>query len=82
MANYYENVLSFLQAHHDGEEEVVFPLLRTRCPEQCALVDELAEQHEEALPLAGPGNGWRRGPVVATRCSSKWWARWGRCGRT
>ncbi len=29
-----------------------------------------------------PGNGWRRGPAVATRCSWKWWARWGRCGRT
>ena len=33
VANYYENVLSFLHAHHKGEEEVVFPLLRKRCPE-------------------------------------------------
>ena len=31
IANYYENILSFLEAHHDGEEELVFPLLRERC---------------------------------------------------
>ena len=31
IANYYENVLSFLEAHHDGEEKLVFPLLRERC---------------------------------------------------
>ena len=36
VANYYENILSFLEAHHDGEEEVVFPLLRERCPERGA----------------------------------------------
>ena len=28
IANYYENILSFLESHHDGEEELVFPLLR------------------------------------------------------
>ena len=39
VANYYENVLSFLEAHHDGEEEIVFPLLRERCPDQARLVD-------------------------------------------
>ena len=27
IANYYENILSFLEAHHDGEEKLVFPLL-------------------------------------------------------
>ena len=30
IANYYENILSFLEAHHDGEEHLVFPLLRER----------------------------------------------------
>jgi hemerythrin-like domain-containing protein len=51
IANYYENILSFLQAHHDGEEELVFPLLRERCPEQDALLDRLDEGHEEAVRL-------------------------------
>ena len=32
IANYYENILSFLESHHDGEEQLVFPLLRERCP--------------------------------------------------
>jgi hemerythrin-like domain-containing protein len=58
VANYYENVLSFLQAHHDGEEEVVFPLLRERCPDQSALVEKLAEQHEEALTSLMAARQW------------------------
>lgn len=51
IANYYENVLSFLEAHHDGEEKLVFPLLRERCAGEEALIDEMAEQHEEAVKL-------------------------------
>jgi hemerythrin-like domain-containing protein len=58
VANYYENVLSFLRAHHDGEEQLVFPLLRERCPDQCALVDELADQHEDALTLLMAARQW------------------------
>jgi hypothetical protein len=53
VANYYENVLSFLEAHHDGEEKLVFPLLRDRCDGADALIDELDEQHQEALDLLG-----------------------------
>jgi iron-sulfur cluster repair protein YtfE (RIC family) len=51
VANYYENVLSFLEAHHDGEELLVFPLLRERCDGAGALIDRMAEQHHEALAL-------------------------------
>ena len=51
IANYYENILSFLEAHHDGEEKLVFPLLRERCAGEDALVDEMEEQHEEAMAL-------------------------------
>ncbi len=32
IADYYDNVLWFLEAHHNGEEELVFPLLRERSP--------------------------------------------------
>ncbi len=53
IANYYENILSFLEAHHDGEEKLVFPLLRERCAGQDALVDHMKDQHEEALVLLG-----------------------------
>ena len=51
IANYYENILSFLEAHHDGEEKLVFPLLRERCAGQDALIDHMDEQHQEALAL-------------------------------
>ncbi len=58
VANYYENVLSFLEAHHDGEEQLVFPLLRERCPDQAGLLDELAEQHDEALTKLRAARQW------------------------
>ncbi len=51
IANYYDNILSFLESHHGGEEELVFPLLRERCAGEGALVEHMAEQHEEALRL-------------------------------
>jgi hemerythrin-like domain-containing protein len=51
VANYYDNVLYFLEAHHDGEEEIVFPLLRERCPGEAALLDSLEEEHKTALKL-------------------------------
>lgn len=57
VANYYENVLSFLAAHHDGEEKLVFPLLRERCPAQGALLDRLHGEHEEAVKLMSSATG-------------------------
>lgn len=47
ISNLYENVLSFLHAHHQTEEDLVFPLLRERCPQELAVVDRAAAQHEE-----------------------------------
>jgi hemerythrin-like domain-containing protein len=51
VANYYDNILYFLEAHHDGEEVIVFPRLRERCPAEGALLDSLEAEHEEALKL-------------------------------
>jgi hemerythrin-like domain-containing protein len=51
IANYYDNILYFLEAHHDGEEQIVFPRLRDRCPGEEALLDSLESEHEEALKL-------------------------------
>ena len=45
-------------AHHEGEEEVVFPLLRDALPRGEALLDELAEQHEEAMALLATARQW------------------------
>ena len=51
IANYYENILSFLHTHHEGEEVLVFPLLRERCDGAGELMDRMAEEHHEALEL-------------------------------
>ena len=51
VANYYDNILFFLEAHHDGEEAIVFPRLRERCPDEGAFLDSLESEHEEALGL-------------------------------
>lgn len=51
IANYYDNILYFLEAHHDGEEEIVFPRLRERCPDSAALLDSLESEHKETLIL-------------------------------
>jgi hypothetical protein len=57
IANYYENVLWFLEGHHDGEEVLVFPLLRERCPAEGAFLDRLDAQHEEAVKLMAQAQG-------------------------
>jgi hemerythrin-like domain-containing protein len=46
LKNYYDNVLSFLEIHHQGEEQLVFGLLRERAPETSAVVDDMDGQHE------------------------------------
>jgi iron-sulfur cluster repair protein YtfE (RIC family) len=69
IANYYENILSFLEAHHEGEEELVFPLLRERCEGAGALIDQMAEQHHEAVALLGEAKislaAWPAGDAAA-----------------
>ncbi len=55
IASYYANVLAFLEAHHDGEEELLFPLLIERAPQQRSEVDLAIEQHQDVLTLRQPG---------------------------
>ena len=73
IANYYENILSFLEAHHDGEEKLVFPLLRERCTGDDALIDHMAEQHHEALALMGEAKSslaaWPGGGAAAQQAA-------------
>ena len=57
VASYYDNILFFLEAHHDGEEEIVFPALRDRCPDQLALLDRLDAEHKEAIALLTTAQG-------------------------
>ena len=49
LANYFANLMAFLRVHHEGEEMLVFPLLRERAPGQMALIDEATTQHHEVV---------------------------------
>ena len=73
IANYYENILSFLHVHHEGEEQLVFPLLRERCDGAGVLMDEMAEQHHEALELLEQAQAalaaWPGGDAEAQRAT-------------
>jgi hypothetical protein len=73
IANYYENILSFLESHHDAEDKLVFPLLRQRCPGEAALIDEMAEQHREAVRLLEEAQrtlqAWPTGDAAAQRAA-------------
>jgi iron-sulfur cluster repair protein YtfE (RIC family) len=51
IANYLANVLSFLEVHHEGEEQLVFPLLAERAPEHRAAVERAERQHAEVSAL-------------------------------
>ena len=46
VGTYYDNVLRLLHAHHGGEDELVWPKLLERCPDEAELVSEVAGQHE------------------------------------
>ncbi len=46
VGTYYDNVLRLLHAHHGGEDELVWPKLLERCPDQAEMVSEVAGQHE------------------------------------
>ena len=51
IANYYTNIIEFLRVHHEGEEELVFPVLRERAPEQRDVIDKAAADHEGVVAL-------------------------------
>ncbi len=46
VGTYYDNVLRLLHAHHGGEDDLVWPKLLERCPDEAEMVSEIAGQHE------------------------------------
>ena len=53
VANFYDNVLDFLDAHHTGEDELVWPKLLERCPDEAERVSTIAGQHQAVVELVG-----------------------------
>ena len=51
VGTYYDNVLRLLHAHHGGEDELVWPKLLERCPDEAEMVSEVAGQHEVVAKL-------------------------------
>jgi Hemerythrin HHE cation binding domain len=51
IANYYANLTAFLDAHHNGEEEIIFPRLIERAPEHRSTVERGERQHAEVVGL-------------------------------
>jgi hypothetical protein len=49
IADYYANLLAFLEVHHDGEEQLVFPPLSERAPQSRDLVARMAAQHADVV---------------------------------
>lgn len=44
--SYFDNVLRFLDAHHGGEDAVVWPVLTTRCATAADLIARMESEHE------------------------------------
>jgi hypothetical protein len=74
ISNFYENVLSFLHVHHDGEEHLIFAPLRERCPSDAALVDLMQSQHAAVVDLIARSQGalvaWSGGDAAAQEVSA------------
>jgi hypothetical protein len=49
IADYYGNLLAFLDVHHEGEEQLLFPVLRERAPVSDALVARMTQQHADVV---------------------------------
>ena len=45
VSNYVDNILRFLDAHHGGEDAVVWPVLAARCETAAALLARMESQH-------------------------------------
>lgn len=68
IATYYEGVLLFIRIHHEGEDELLWPRLRERCPGVASVIEHAAEQHEQLLDHLVSAesllDAWRDGPTV------------------
>jgi len=47
VAAYYANVLALLRAHHEGEDELIWPKLVERAPDQGELIARMEAAHEQ-----------------------------------
>jgi hemerythrin-like domain-containing protein len=62
IARHATEMLDFLNTHHSGEDQLVWPLLRSRCALDEALINRMEEQHEAVAgavtSVAAELSGW------------------------
>jgi iron-sulfur cluster repair protein YtfE (RIC family) len=46
VSSYFDNVLRFLDAHHDGEDAIIWPVLSERCSSAGELIARMEGEHE------------------------------------
>jgi hypothetical protein len=51
IANYYDNIVALLKAHHESEDELVYPLLMERAPDHTEVLELGRRQHDDVIPL-------------------------------
>ncbi len=70
IGSFYENVLEFLHVHHWGEDELIYPLLEARCPDEMAVLQTVDDQHKlltEPMDTAVASvAAWRAEPSATT----------------
>jgi hypothetical protein len=49
VASYYDNVLSLLHVHHESEDELIWPRLLERCPDDVGGISRIAAQHGDVI---------------------------------
>lgn len=75
VAGFYQTVLRLLRSHHEGEDELMSPLLAARCtPAEAAEITRIAGQHTEVLPDLDAAQtalaAWKDAPGVAGRSTA------------
>jgi hemerythrin-like domain-containing protein len=73
IAAHATEMLDFLHTHHEGEDQLVWPLLRQRVPLDLGLVDRMQQQHQQVADAIGsirkdlPGWQTNAEPVAGER---------------
>lgn len=67
LADHIDFSLTLLQLHHEGEDELLWPLLIERVPAEAAMVQRVADQHHDVSAgmdrARSANNAWRAQPT-------------------
>jgi hypothetical protein len=71
VGSYYDNVLRLLHAHHEAEDQTIYPMMVERLPEHLEVIQRVNAEHETVLGTLGAAESavaaWRAAPSPSTR---------------